>query len=333
MKRLSLPATLTMPDLITMPFGNDDGEQGPKVVSPLDIPGKRRLSPLVLFFFGRRGQGKSLVMSAIAKMMQDRYRSAGRDTGLVSNYYLDFADRADPYLLDELIEFPEWAYNLLVCIDEVATAFPGRRSLAKINVLFSSFLTQIRKRRIEVMFTTQFPQVMDQQILMQVDLFIRCEAIQGGRHVRLEIYDWWGQYTGNFDRKPWPPLVGTHDNEITIFNTNTVFGAYSTNEVVANVNSDSRDALIARQWDTRESTDDAETVDLTDVPAPPQNLTEAAEAMRAKHGAFRVLEMWPDVHKFAPEIKSVPQLKTALVDLGYTITMFGNIPVAERDGD
>lgn len=330
LKLRSNPGPITVPDDFTVPLAAEAGEeQGPKVLSALDIPARRRKQPLVVLFFGRRGQGKTLAMSALASMLQQRSRKAGSTMAVVSNYHLDFAAREDPYLLDELIEFPPWAYNLLVNIDEVATAFGSRRSMANINVLFSSFLTQIRKRNIEVMFTTQFPQVVDQQVLMQVDLFVRCEAVNGARSVRMLIHDWWGQYTGDMSRKPWPPVYGTEDAQVMAHRTDLVFGSYSTSEVIANVNSKRRHELIEQQWDVAAAGDEG--TELDETPTPPANLEEAAEAMRNELGAFQVSRLWNVTPKVAPQIRSTPQLTAALKGLGYRVDDVDGIPVARKD--
>ena len=326
---LSTPGQLIVPNDFTIPHG-EDSDEGTRILSPLDIPGKRRFEPLVLFFFGRRGKGKTLAMTALARIMADRYRAAGVDFAVVSNYSINFADRSDPYLLDYLINFPPWAYRLLICVDEVATAYPGRRSMAAINLAFSNFLTQIRKRQIEVMFTTQFPQVVDQQVLMQVDLFVRCETFMGARHTRLFVHDWWGQYTGDMGRKPWPPQAGTHDSELTIYNTNTLFDAYRTEEVVAAPSSKSRDELIAQQWDLPGEAEGDDSNDLAEVPRPPETMEEAISVMHEKFGAFEVAEFLPIARKFDPRIAGVPALKKLLERHGYTIAMYGNIPIAEK---
>tara|TARA_Y100000310_G_scaffold340407_2_gene436089 strand:+ start:555 stop:1538 length:984 start_codon:yes stop_codon:yes gene_type:complete len=315
---------LIIPTAFEVPFSSPEPDPGTKVLSALEVPAKRRKTPLVILFFGRRGQGKTLAMTALAKMMQDRAAEAKSGLGLVSNYFINFADKSDPYLLDELIEFPEWAYNLLVSIDEVGSAFSARRSIANINVLFSSFLTQIRKRNIEVMFTTQFPQVIDQQVLMQVDLFIRCESVMGGRDVKMLIHDWWGQYTGDMSRKPWPPVWGTHDEEIMAFRTNTMFGAYYTTEVVANVGSKRRDELIEQQWDLPDAPE--EPTELDDTPPPPKNLNEAIGVLAAKFGTFKLSLLMDVAPKVTPHVKSLPQMTTEVQNLGFKVTKIGGLP-------
>ena len=223
---------------------------GSHLLIPEEVRAHRRFRPMVIMFIGRRGAGKSLAMTTLAYIQSRRYAAAGVAFSVVSNYKLQFATHATPYLIEELTQFPPWARDLYVCIDEVATAFPSRRSLAGVNLLFANWLTQIRKRRCEVAFTTQFPQVLDYQVLLQVDLFIRCQERAAGRAVELYIYDWWGQWTGNDSRRPWPPEHDTWDWNVTFLNTHTVWPLYDTEELVAPLWSSSREDVIAQEgWE------------------------------------------------------------------------------------
>ncbi len=262
--------------------------------------------PLVLFLMGRRGEGKTLAMTALARMQKSRFAKFRMPNGarkrVVSNYRVSFADRSDPYLLDDLIKFPEQARNLFICVDEVGSAFPNRRSLAAVNVDFSNFLTQIRKRNIEVCFTTQFPQVIDYQLLMQVDLFIRCEKFWGGRGVRLWYHDFWGQWTGKDHRKKWPPDKREWDWYNDLTGTDAVWGTYDTGELVAAINSSTRDQMIESQWDLPKPV----APQLVSVPdmAPAETLEEYL--FRHAGGSFDLLAHLTTAKKFEPSITNLP---------------------------
>ena len=244
--------SLNAPTFPSHLFGEGVERQGTgsHLLIPEEVHVRRRFRPMVIMFIGRRGAGKSLAMTTLAYIQSRRYAAAGVAFSVVSNYKLQFATHATPYLVEELTQFPPWARDLYVCIDEVATAFPSRRSLAGVNLLFANWLTQIRKRRCEVAFTTQFPQVLDYQVLLQVDLFIRCQERAAGRAVELYIYDWWGQWTGNDSRRPWPPEHDTWDWNVTFLNTHRVWPLYDTEELVAPLWSSSREDMIAQEgWE------------------------------------------------------------------------------------
>ena len=207
----------------------EDQAFDPTNITPL----QRRFAPIVVFLMGRRDAGKTLTMSTLARIAQLRYLRARKPFKIFSNYYLKFAEGYSPHIIDEIMNFPPWARDMYLCIDEIQTAATSRRAMSGTNVALSTFLTMIRKRRIELVFTTQFPQVIDPQILLQVDLFIECERSPDGSSVTLYIHDWWGQYTGENWRKPWPPMRWEADWVRGIGGTDKMFGLYNTEQVIA----------------------------------------------------------------------------------------------------
>lgn len=250
-------------------MGFQHEEERTQALVPEQVQTGREFRPCVMLFMGRRGQGKTKSMVMTALMMKRRYAQKRMPFSIFSNFWVEGADRVSPNLIDELMQFPAWARDGLVLIDEASSAFPGRRSLSSVNVEFSQFLTQIRKRNLEVCFTTQFPQVLDYQVLLQVDLFIRCENL--GLDVGLGIYDWWGQWTGRDYRKRWPPEVDTQDWNRRYVNAHLVHGLYRTGEVVAPVWSKSRQDIINQQYE-REG--EAAPVEQIIAPVEPKGLVD-----------------------------------------------------------
>ena len=223
-------------------------------------PQRRLMRPIFCLFMGRRGMGKSAAATAVAYEQDRRFLKFNTGQQVVSNYWVSFAARSSPYLVDELMEFPAWAYRLYVAIDEIGSSFPGRRSLAGVNVMFSQFLGQIRKRAIEGSCTTRFPQVLDQQLLMELDLFILCEQFRFTdskgklrQAIELRIWDYWGQWTGKMFRKYWPPYAGpmgvySCDWMKILYPTDIIWSKYKTDEVIAPIWSKARDRIISQQW-------------------------------------------------------------------------------------
>jgi len=227
---------------------------------PWEVPVSGSFYPIIAMFWGRRGQGKTLSMTTVGAMMLQRYLRWGIKSSpsnpnghkICTNYHVDFADFYNPMLVDMMVDFPPWAHDMTVMIDEILAYFPNRRSLARGNLNFGTFLQQIRKRHIELLFTTQFPQNMDKIMVEQVDLFIRPELFNRGNSVRLIIHDWWGQFTGNMISKKWPPIHEPPDWIIPIHNIKNVYGAYPTDEVVAPMWSGNRNTIIKGQWTDEE---------------------------------------------------------------------------------
>lgn len=277
-----------------------------------DIPSKRKFSPLIMGFIGRRGKGKSLGMTAVAKLTMDRAALKGNRFSVASNYQLDFADWKDPFIVDIISEtYPWWARDMLICIDEIQAAFPNRRSIARINLDFATFLTQIRKRRVEVMWTTQFPQVLDYMVLMQTDLFIECEQFNNARAIDCYVHDYWGQFTGKNFKKPWPPRRELYDWQVTLWNTDAVWGLYDTEEVVPPLWSKARDdILVAQGWTPDEGAPEADEdgVVIDTAGGRPETLEDMALRIGGKFNIMALMSFaWME-----SDIKAAPNPKKAL---------------------
>ncbi len=305
---------------------------------PEDLPHKQHSAPITVIFMGRRGTGKSLSMTAVARYMQHAYRYARSPMRVVANYQLTFATRTSPILVDELNEFPTWGRNLLVCLDEIAAYFPGRRSLARSNVDFSTFLQQIRKRHIEIMMTTQFPQMIDNQMLMQLDLFIEvdyhrrgCSQYEGHRHcIDLYCHDWWGQWTGNNTRKPFPPYRGDCDWVKTLHNVGGTFGLYNTEEVVAPIWSNFRESIIQQTWGDEYVDEDIQE-DEADSLRPPKTFTEFVNRLNYDGSGFPILSALGEAGLYDRSINNRKTFVERLKADGWTIDeSIKGMPVARR---
>ena len=217
--------------------------------TPMDLKRGRSFLPRVAILFGRRGEGKTLWLTTMLWLLKELGRMQGTPRYIATNYWTSFSDHASPYLLDELQEFPDWAYNAIIGIDEVVDLLPAARAMSNYTLLSQSFFRQIRKRGCEIIAATQFPQELSRGILRQVDFFLETELVQNGKGVRTYWHDWWGQFTGLYKQRYWPPERDAHDYAFTLWGTDKMFGHYRTEEVVATVVSDSRDEIISKQWE------------------------------------------------------------------------------------
>ncbi len=215
-------------------------EKGVELPSEIQMV-RKRFSPFTYMVIGRRDSCKTLGMTAFGKTMADRYVELNaylaehkqRPFRLAANYYVKFADICDPELLEKILEFPSWAFQLFIMIDELQNYAPGRRAMSKRNVHLAQWMTLIRKLRCECMFTTQFPQTIDPQLLYQVDLFVETEKLREGRAIRMYIHDWWGQFSGRNYRHEWPPRRWECDKVRTVYNTDGVWDDYDTEQLIA----------------------------------------------------------------------------------------------------
>lgn len=255
-----------------------------------DMPVRHAFKSSCLLFIGRRGSGKSAAMNYHLKLRRSRFEKLRYrfEWKTLTNYYCKFADIADPFLVDRLVDFDADLQNGDIGLDEIHNFALARRAMAKQNINFGAeFITQMRKRKLNLDMTTQFPQVLDYMVLLQIDFFIRCQKF--GDRIRLNIFDYWGLVTGNDSRKRWPPEPGTEDFVRWIPNIHAIFGDYDTEEVIPSIYNKNRDAMIERAWGFKETPAMAEKVDAA-VLAPPAPADTAplapAEELKRKSAAF-----------------------------------------------
>ena len=211
---------------------------------------KDKFLPRVIIMFGRRGQGKTLWQTAILAILKNRHMASGHRHKVMTNYYVNFADYYSPYIMDEMHNFPPWAQDAIIALDEIAELLPSTRTMATYNLLSGTFLRQIRKRNCEILGATQFPQEISRSVLRQTDFFVECELVDNGKGVKTYWWDWWGQITGRYDHKYFPPMKGTHDYSFTLYGTNKMFGEYRTEEVIASVyaGEQARQRIVNQQY-------------------------------------------------------------------------------------
>jgi hypothetical protein len=129
------------------------------------------------FFYGATGSGKTLTM--VKEGVKDFI--LGRD--IYSNmkkiknmpyYYVNLEDLIIMVQNDELDVNDGKPKSLL--LDEIHTMFDGRRSQSRDNIDFSLFVSQCRKRRFNVYYTSQWISGADIRIRTITSELVRCIA-------------------------------------------------------------------------------------------------------------------------------------------------------------
>ncbi len=269
-RTVARPASFSIGNLSKRQIRFDVSKPKPEVLepfAPLTLQPGRRFEASVWMHMGRRGKGKTLGMSAIADVQKERfeYYKTGQRVG--ANYWLECADILNPQLVewfnsDGLLD--SRSRRMWACVDEATSQFMNRRSMSAVNVDFSQILTQIRKLETCMTFTTQFPQWVDIAILYQIDLFMLMEANYDASIIDCYVFDWWGQLTGNMNRKAWPPQMSDVDWQVTLYNTDYMFNRYRTDQIVppAWFKGPRKQDVINKQWGDHMSLVD----DMVDVP-------------------------------------------------------------------
>lgn len=222
-------------------------EEEEPIVSAMDAHFGTADNVTVTLLMGPRGQGKTLCLAGMQDVMIRRYERAGYPGRVFSNFKTWFIRHApdgrpidyySPYMLEDVSEFPAWFRRGYMTVDEIQSMASSRRAMSKGNVFVSSFLTQIRHRDIETLFTTQYPQVLDYQLLIQVNYFVRIRCIARYRDgfpalLQLYIFDYWGQDTGKDWRKRWPPAMEDVDDIRLLTVPHSLRGAWNTHQIIA----------------------------------------------------------------------------------------------------
>ena len=311
----------------------DSGDNERFTITADNLVGFGKFEPITVMLAGRRGHGKTSVMTAIGQLFSWAYAQHGVKVNIAANYNTDIATPgfASPDILYDIMEYPEWADDMLVLIDEVATAFPRRRSTARINLDFSTFMQQIRKRNTELIFTTQFPGMLDDQLLINIDLYCQVNMWPKGgtapfTNVTIAIWDWHGQWNGKFSRPRIPP-DGPPSNMITFYNVHKIFGHYNTNEVIAPMWSRAaqRDKIARQSWTEEER--EAETAAVV----PQAAATDLRSHLLTLPAAFNVAREVEGAQKFDESIKNQKDLVEAIEATGdWTIDTNGSQKFARR---
>lgn len=233
-----------------------------EIITPDSLGLANKFESSVVMYMGRRGKGKTLGMTCMADFFKTMYDRPGcHRKKIASNYWMACADYIRPDMLQWLNTFAPNVRDLYVCLDEIGSQVSNRKSLRGANVDFAQLLVQIRKRMIEMSFATQFPQTVDWQTLLQVDLFLEMDGYDMDyrgvpRQIHVKVADWWGQWTGKNWSKHWPPREGDWDDEFTIHDSHKLADAYMSDMVIPPDWSKNKDQVIHDEWgDLLEDTD------------------------------------------------------------------------------
>ncbi len=277
----------------------------PEILTPQR---QRNYNPTNMLLYGRRGQGKTLTLTAILKMFHDAFwdprlgKMAGKRR-VASNYWVKFAQEAgplgyeqgyielpngdvgygkipidpcDPELPNRLVNFPPWAAHRLIAIDEIADVLNSGMANSRLVRDWSSVFRQQRKLRTEFIMATQFPQqVARNAVVTQVDLMVLVKPHFFSWSADLLIFDIHGSLTGNWGKHQYlPPREIDADWERGIENLHLVKDEYNTYEMVPPSWSKSREAITKRQYAGRASWAlHPDHLELMDDPNAPEEIT------------------------------------------------------------
>lgn len=307
-----------------------------ELIWPWEHSGEPSPDFLCSIFHGRRGKGKSTGATAFAKYLKDTNVRLDSNYKVYTNYRVNFANMAHPRLVDALITFPEWLKKCIILVDEIAVYFPSLRATSTNALNFSTFLQEIRKLEVDLIFTTQFPTMIIGNASIQIDLFIEPWLYHPvyepriGRMVYdrllMNCCDWWGQWTGEPVRHRWPPL---HDDIIArpkLINLKSIYSQFNTKEIIPAFWHPSRDNIMQREWAEEENQADLQ--EQENLAKQAGFLTKTQKVAPKFHTMNDLLDAQPDflrlstilreAQKIDPKIKQFAHLATLMRGTGWT---------------
>lgn len=126
----------------------------------------------VLGIIGRRGSGKTLLAVAY---LYDFYKNKGKK--IYSNIRLGFP--YTPLTEEDIATLPPEMHGSVVLIDEIQAWYHAYNFLSKGARNLSTLLSQLRKRDITLIYTTQFYNYATKPTRQQTDYVITMESIAG----------------------------------------------------------------------------------------------------------------------------------------------------------
>lgn len=132
---------------------------------------------VIMGFVGKRGDGKTLAMTAAL------FRAHTFERTIFSNYGLHFPDESTanpsyiPLTADMVSDFAKSDSGLIdaaIGIDEIHVWLDSRMHGSKRNRVASYMLTQTRKRSVDVFYTTQFLHQVEKRVRDNTDIIVEC---------------------------------------------------------------------------------------------------------------------------------------------------------------
>jgi hypothetical protein len=119
---------------------------------------------------GYKGAGKTAFCTSLC---WDGYLKGRK---IFSNYKLEFP--FTPIDLKAMIDDPNWVRDGIIAIDEAQTFVDCRMAGSKKNRLFSYIMLQGRKRKIDIILTTQQIENVDIRIRRNLEHLYECKALK-----------------------------------------------------------------------------------------------------------------------------------------------------------
>lgn len=167
----------------------------------------------IISVLGDRGDGKTLVMTALAWLNQ---KVAGLK--VFANYHL--LDIPYTYItFEELANFPEDLEDAIVLLDETHIGVDAYEVFRKNNKAITKFSTQLRKRRIVLLWSTQRFNTVAKRLRQMTNYVLEVEKTNIKGIIQCRVYDRGLEASNSFVKE-------------FVLDGRQFFGMYDTNEII-----------------------------------------------------------------------------------------------------
>ena len=123
----------------------------------------------VIGVLGRRGHGKTTLLALLGENDADNGKK------VIANFDLSFPHVRMSFA--DIIELPKELQNATVLLDEMQVGAGAREALKKTNQTINKFITQLRKRNILLIYSTQNFGFIDKNIRTQTDYIVVTQKV------------------------------------------------------------------------------------------------------------------------------------------------------------
>lgn len=166
----------------------------------------------IIAITGNFGAGKTLLATFLALTYK-----ANHNMNIFSNYKFVGVDYRK-VTFEEVAKMPDWLRNGVLVLDEMQIGADSYNSMGKNVKLLTTFITQIRKRDIILVITTQRFKMVAKRIRLLINYYIEVESVAKGV-IKARTYDLPNGYI----------LLNTKT-----YNLKAVYPFYDTTEVIRN---------------------------------------------------------------------------------------------------
>ena len=223
----------------------------------------------MMLIYGQRGTGKSWLGAELCNIFITVSRQQGHDQKVFSNIELDFADEIGWDMYQRIADPKATHYrNGFFFWDEVGEVMAAKRAMSKIVLQNEASIVMLRKQKIDVIATTQWPHMLTNAFNVQCDFFVKPKLVElfktvsapgrpTKRYMKANIHVQAWNFNGSMTNRP---LFKYRITELpapqwsfTLYGVENVRDFYRTEEIVTNVHTDFGKEAIAAQKKMDES--------------------------------------------------------------------------------